>query len=52
MRYWGGERGVLEWRIPSVEDEDARRLQHRELGDQGHIFLRNEVRTLGYLINR
>jgi transposase len=50
MRYWGGERGL--WsvvRVPSVEDEEARRL-HRELGSLQKERTRHRNRIRGLLV--
>ncbi|MDQ3566393.1 MAG: IS110 family transposase [Pseudomonadota bacterium] len=50
MRYWGGERGL--WsvvRVPSVEDEEGRRL-HRELGSLQKERTRHRNRIRGLLV--
>jgi transposase len=50
MRYWGGERGL--WsvvRVPSVEDEEARRL-HRELASLQKERTRHRNRIRGLLV--
>jgi transposase len=50
MRYWGGERGL--WsvvRVPSLEDEDARRL-HRELESLQKERTRHRNRIRGLLV--
>ncbi len=50
MRYWGGERGL--WsvvRVPSVEDEDGRRL-HRELASLNKERTRHRNRIRGLLV--
>ena len=50
MRYWGGERGL--WsvvRVPSVEDEEGRRL-HRELASLNKERTRHRNRIRGLLV--
>ena len=50
MRYWGGERGL--WsvvRVPSVEDEEGRRL-HRELAPLNKERTRHRNRIRGLLV--
>ena len=50
IRYWGGERGL--WsvvRVPSVEDEEERRL-HRELGSLNKERTRHRNRIRGLLV--
>ncbi|MCA1603273.1 MAG: IS110 family transposase [Acidobacteria bacterium] len=50
MRYWGGERGL--WsvvRVPSVEDEEGRRL-HRELASLQKERTRHRNRIRGLLV--
>ena len=50
MRYWGGERGL--WsvvRVPSVEDEEGRRL-HRELASLNKESTRHRNRIRGLLV--
>ncbi|MGH7511178.1 MAG: IS110 family transposase [Gemmatimonadales bacterium] len=50
MRYWGGERGL--WsvvRVPSIEDEEGRRL-HRELASLQKERTRHRNRIRGLLV--
>jgi transposase len=52
MRYWGGERGL--WsvvRVPSVEDEEGRRL-HRELASLNKERTRHRNRIRGLLVTQ
>ena len=50
MRYWGGERGLWSvMRVPSVEDEEGRRL-HRELASLQKERTRHRNRIRGLLV--